>query len=133
MKKKTRFKRTLDIPAEQVLTELHGKLRNQFFFQSGKKIELKEPRQTFNLMLKSLTYSETNTSILVMVKNDDIIEAVYSFATFTDDVISRAVVVLDERKASTISGMIYDVFNDIMRLYTTKEKEDAKDEKTDEG
>ena len=63
MKKKTRFKRTLDIPAEQVLTELHGKLRNLFFFQSGKKIELKEPTS-----LKQCIHSQHSRTMLYHVQ-----------------------------------------------------------------
>lgn len=130
--KQKKFNRVSELSSENLLTILYNQLFHTLYTQSYGKVNLKHGRQNFKLMLRSITYSETETSILIMVKNDDIIEAIYSMATFTDpdSVVERVVFVIDERKPSTISGFIMNVFQNIMTEHTAQMKGVVKDGKT---
>lgn len=131
--KQKKFNRVSEFSSENLLTILYNQLFHTLYTQSYGKVNLSHERQNFKLMLRSITYSETETSILIMVKNDDIIEAIYSMATFTDtdSVVERVVFVIDERMPSTISGFIMNVFQTIMTEHTTQMKEEVKDGKTE--
>lgn len=117
-----RFKRLMDIPQYDLLMKLSGSLLDLFARQSYGSIGSTDDMIAFELMGRNITTSHTNSSILVMVKDKKnmTIEAMFSLATFVSDDDMHCVIIIDDRRPSTISGMISEVFENIRDEFTSK-------------
>lgn len=124
-----RKKRLLDIPPDVFLYKLSMNVCSRITEHSNTDgIDLRYKHWEGSIMKKhvDITLTEKSFVILVHEPTNDNVNGIFSCATFINDNDTHAVFVLDDRIPCHLTGMISEVFENLIDEYTSKFKEEDK-------
>ena len=121
MRNPKRKKRLLDIAPDVFLKKLYEALADMFVSRCEYSGTI-DRRWCDRVMKKNVDLTVTDTSLVLLVhtEEDDTVNGIFSCATFISDDDTHAVFVLDERRGCHLTGMIQEVFENLMDEYTSK-------------
>ena len=124
MRNPYRQKRLLDIAPDVFLEKLTRGVTSRLVDHSDLVIDINPTIRHWQgrVMKKDVNITLTDTSFVIMVHTpeDDTVNGIFSCATFIDDGDTSAVFVLDNRRACVLTGMIQEVFENLLDEYTSK-------------